>query len=222
MDSLIVALLPNIIGSALVPVQNIINILLLRNPKQGLLKAVAYVSGMTVVRLLQGVVFGLIFRTESGGEKSPVALTLKLVLGILLLITAYKQWRSEDDPDAPPPKWMTMLDGLTPIKAFGMGMGMLLLSGKMWVFTLSAISIIDAWQLGLSSAAVAYLIFLLLAQSLLLLALLFRVVLPKKSMVVLGQASEWLARNNRPITIAVALVFGLLFFYQGASGLLLG
>ena len=219
MDSLIVALLPNIIGSALVPVQNIINILLLRNPKQGLLKAVAYVSGMTVVRLLQGVVFGLIFRTESGGEKSPVALTLKLVLGILLLITAYKQWRSEDDPDAPPPKWMTMLDGLTPIKAFGMGMGMLLLSGKMWVFTLSAISIIDAWQLGLSSAAVAYLIFLLLAQSLLLLALLFRVVLPKKSMVVLGQASEWLARNNRPITIAVALVFGLLFFYQGASGL---
>jgi hypothetical protein len=220
MESLFILLLPYIIGSALVPVQNIINILLLKNPRQGLLKAAAYVGGMTVLRLLQGLIFGLIFRSESSGSKSPVALTLQLVLGILLLITAFKQWRNEEDPDAPPPKWMTTLDRLTPLKAFGFGFVILMISGKAWVFTLGAISIIDSAQPGLAAGAMAYLLFVLLAESLLLAALLFRAILPKNSVALLEQASTWLARNNRPIMIAVSLVFGLLFLYQGVSGLI--
>jgi hypothetical protein len=46
--------------------------------------------------------------------KSLVVLILVTVLGILLLVTAYRQWRAEDDPDAPPPRWMAMIDSLTP------------------------------------------------------------------------------------------------------------
>jgi hypothetical protein len=220
MGALFVPLLPLIIGSALVPIQNIINILLLNSPQKGLLKATAYVGGMTTVRLLQGLIFGLIFFTEEGGGKSPIALTLQLVLGILLLITSYKQWREEDDPDAPPPKWLGMMDSLTPLKSFGFGFTLLLITGKAWVFTLSAIGIIAEAQLGQPSGIVAYLLFVLLAESLLLLSILFRVILPKKSKTSLKQASEWLTRNNRPIVISVSLVFGLLFFYLGASGLL--
>jgi threonine/homoserine/homoserine lactone efflux protein len=185
-----------------------------------LLKATAYVGGMTTLRLLQGLIFGLIFVREEGGGKSPVVLTLQLVLGVLLLITAYKQWRNEDDPDAPPPKWLTMLDSLTPMKAFKIGFGVLLISGKAWVFTLSAIGIIDAAQLGQPSSTMAYLLFVLLAESLLLLSIVFRVIMPEKSKVLLEQASAWLTRYNRPIVILVSLVFGLLFLYQGASGLL--
>ena len=66
MGSVIVSLVPLIIGSAVVPVQIIIDILLLRDPKQGLLKASAYVGGMTSMRLLQGLIFGLIL-TGGGG-----------------------------------------------------------------------------------------------------------------------------------------------------------
>lgn len=58
MGSLFASLLPLIIGSAVVPVQIIIDILLLKNPKQGLLKASAYVGGMTNLRLLQGLGLG--------------------------------------------------------------------------------------------------------------------------------------------------------------------
>ena len=220
MGSLLSSLLPFIIGSALVPMQNIINILLLKSPRQGLLKATAYVGGMTTLHLLQGLIFGLIFVKEEGGGKSPVVLTLQLVLGVLLLVTAYKQWRNEDDPDAPPPKWLTMIDSLTPLKAFGIGFGVLLISGKAWVFTLSAIGIIDAAQLGQPSSTMAYLLFVLLAESLLLLSIVFRIIMPEKSKVLLEQASAWLTRYNRPIVILVSLVFGLLFLYQGASGLL--
>jgi threonine/homoserine/homoserine lactone efflux protein len=220
MGSLLVSLLPFIIGSALVPIQNIINILLLKSPQQGLLKASAYVGGMTTLRLLQGLIFGLLFIKEEGGGKSPVVLTLQIVLGILLLVTAYKQWRGEDDPDAPPPKWITSIDNLTPMKAFGFGFGVVLISGKLWVFTLSAISLIDAAQLGQPSGAIAYLVFVLLAESLLVLTLIFRLGAPKKSISMLEQASAWMTRYNRLIVLSVSLVFGLLFLYQGASGLL--
>jgi len=222
MGEVIVKLIPFIIGSAVVPLQLMMIILLLSNPRQGLAKAISLVAGMTVVRLLQGIVFGLIFSSEAGesGGKGPVASLLLVVLGILLLITAYKQWRSEPDADDPPPKWLTMLDSLTIPKAFGMGAGLVLISGKFWVFTLAAIGVIGEAQLGQPSSSIAFLLYILLAQSLLLLAILVRILLPNQSKTVLEAISVWLTRNSRPIVLVVSLVFGVLFFIQGVVGLL--
>jgi len=218
----IIKLTPFIIGSAVVPLQVMMIILLLNSPRQGLAKAICLVAGMTTIRFMQGVIFGLILSPEPGetSGKSSVVSTLLLVLGILLLITAYKQWRSEDDPDGPPPKWMVMLDTLTPLKAFGMGASLVLISGKFWVFTLSAIGVIEEAQLGQPSSTLAFLFFILLAQSLLLLAIVVRATIPGQSKSILEAISAWLTRYNRPIVIVVSLVFGLLFFIQGVSGLL--
>jgi len=220
--STIIKLTPFIIGSAVVPVQIMMIILLLNSPKQGLAKAICLVAGMTAVRLLQGVIFGLILSPSSGetSGKSPVVSTLLMVLGILLLITAYKQWRNEDDPDGPPPKWLVKLDTLTPLKAIGMGAVLVLISGKFWVFTLSAIGIIGQAHLGQPSSILAFLLFMLLAQSLLLLAIIVRVIVPEQSKSITETISAWLTKYNRPIVLVVSLVFGLLFFVQGASGLL--
>jgi len=35
----------------------------------------------------------------------------------------------------------------------------------------------------------------------------------------LGALSNWMERHNRAITIAVSLIFGILFFYKGYTGL---
>jgi len=222
MAETIINLTPFIIGSAVVPLQVMMIILLLNSPSQGLAKAICLVTGMTVIRLAQGVVLGLILASEPGetSGKSPVVSNLLLVLGILLLITAYKQWRNEDDPDSPPPKWLVMLDSLTLLKAFGMGAGLVLISGKFWVFTLSAIRVIEEAQLGQPSSTVAFLLFVLLAQSLLILAIVVRVIIPERSKSMLELISAWLTRNNRPIVMAVSLVFGIVFLVQGVSGLL--
>jgi len=224
--STIVSLVPLIIGSAVVPVQIIIDILLLKSPKQGLLKASAYVGGMTSMRLLQGLIFGLILTggasatAEDSSGKGSVVSTLLLVLGIFFLITAYKQWRKDDDPDAPPPKWLAMVDGMTPLKAFGVGFGLMLIGAKFWVFTLTALAVIGEAALGQPSSTIVYLLFILLAESLLLIPILVRLVLPGQSKAFLDGVSDWLTRHNRVIVIGVSLVFGLLFLYQGASGLL--
>jgi len=226
MGPLFVSLIPFIIGSAVVPIQIIITILLLKSPNQGLLKASAYLAGMTALRLLQGLIFGLILNgggstsVEEESGKGLVVSTLLLVLGILLLITAYKQWRKDDDPDAPPPKWLTMIDGLIPFKAFGVGFGLLLIGGKFWVFTLSAIGTIGEAQLGQPASTIAYLLFVLLAESLILLPILFRLLVPNQSKSLLEKTSVWLTEYNRPIVISISLVFGLLFLYQGTIGLI--
>jgi len=222
MGEVIVLLLPFIIGSVVVPLEMMMIILLLNNPRQGLGKAMALVAGMTVVRLLQGIVFGLIFSTEAeqSGGNGTIASLLMVVLGILLLITAYKQWRSEPDADDPPPKWLLMLDSMTILKAFGIGAGLVLINGKIWVFTLTAIGVIEEAQLGQPSSSIAFMLYILLAQSLLLLAILVRILLPNQSKTVLEAISVWLTRNSRPIVLVVSLVFGVLFFIQGVVGLL--
>ncbi|EKQ66664.1 Protein of unknown function (DUF2910) [Leptolyngbyaceae cyanobacterium JSC-12] len=225
MEPLFISLLPYIIGSAVVPVQIIIGVLLLRSPRYGLLKAIAYVGGMTLTRILQGVIFGLILAeaiatAEKGSGKGPVISTLLLVLGILLLIAAYKKWSGEDDADTPLPKWFTRIDRATPLQAFGFGFAFPLISAKLWVFTLSALTTIAAAELGQLSSVITYLLFILLAQLLLLIPILICILRPTRSKATLAQLSDWLTENNRPIAIVVSLVFGIFFFYSGISGFL--
>jgi len=224
MISTLFSLLPIIIGSAVVPMQIVMLLLMLTGEKQGLSKAIAFVLGMTVVRLAQGIIFGLIFTggqssTETSSEDSGwIVSTLLTVLGILLLISFYKALTGEEDPDAPPPKWMAMLDAMTPLVAFGVGAGLLLIAAKMWVFTLSAISTIEDATLGRPASTITFILFVLLAESLLILPILVRIVLPQQSQVWLGSLSDWLETHNRQIVMVASLIFGLLFLYQGISG----
>ena len=84
MGSVVITLIPLIIGSAVVPVQIIVDILLLKSPKQGLLKASAFVGGLTTMRLMQGLIFGSILTGSAGttaeesGGRGPVVSTLLL------------------------------------------------------------------------------------------------------------------------------------------------
>ncbi len=222
MSDIFVSLIPYILGSAIVPVPIIFIILLLKTPGRGLLKATAFFLGISTMRILQGVLFGLVLDRPSAeaGEKGAVASTLMVVLGILLLIAAFKKIRKEEDPDDPPPGWMTMIDNMTVFKAFQAGLGLLLISAKMWVFTLGALSVIGEAEFGQPTGALVFLLFVLLAQSLLLFPILIRILAPRQSQVILGSASDWLSRNNRMIMIVISLVFGALFLYKGVSGLM--
>jgi hypothetical protein len=222
MPPVLASLLPLIIGSALVPVQIIMVILLLTSEKQGPLKAIAFVVGMTLVRLAQGLLFGLIFvggSTDVSEGSGWIKSTLLAVLGILLLINAYKSFRKEPDPDAPPPKWLAMIEKASPLVALAMGAGLILLSAKLWVFTLGAISAIGAAQLGQPSSTIAFLLFVLLAESLLIIPILIRLLFPAKASALLGSFGDWLEAHNSQIVMVVSLVFGALFLYQGLTGL---
>jgi hypothetical protein len=223
MPAVFVELLPLILGAALAPFWIIITLLLLASPR-GLAKAAAFIGGVTLTRLLQGVIFGFVMgmspevADESGGP-SPVVSTLLLLAGIFLLITSYRSWRKEDDPDAPP-KWMQTVDRVSPVRALGLGVMLTGIAVKQWVFTLSALGVISAAKLDQSGGILAYLLYTFFAQLLLIAPTIASAFAPRASAAMLKRMSDWLIRYNRPITIAVSLLFGVYFTWQGISGLL--
>lgn len=220
--SVLVDLLPLMIGAAVVPVPIIVVLLLLGN-RGGLLKAALFVGGALVVRLAQGVAFGFVFAsdpaatTDTGGNL--IVSTLLIVIGILMLINAFKKWDKEEDPDAPPPKWMAALGGLSALKALGMGAGLVLISAKQWVFTLGAIGVLGKGHLGVTASVGLFLVYVLVAQAFGLIAVIAYALSPQHAGGALAAIRVWLERNSRPVMIVVYLVFGLYFLYKGITGL---
>lgn len=220
MNGLFVELLPMIRGAALAPLWIIIVLLLLASP-QGLVKAVLFVLGMTLVRLAQGVIFGAVFAAspDAAGDSgaSPVAATLMLVLGVLLLVASYRKWAKVEDPDEPPPQWMQRLEQATPLRALLMGVVLVSVGVKLWAFTLSALGVIRASGLGQTQSVIAYLIYIVLAQLLLLLPILFSAAASQTAGATLQRATRLLTDYNRPILIIVTLVFGGLLWLERAE-----
>jgi len=218
------ALLPLMIGAAIVPVWGIIILLILAS-EGGRVRALAFMAGSMLVRLLQGLLFGIVLneaRSNTGGESSPIASTLLLVVGILLFITGIRKWRKEEDPDAPPPKWIETLNQMSVGKAFAAGALLAVVAVKQWVFTLSAISVITASPITLTESVIAYLIYILVASLIMLVPIGISFAAPERSASALLSARLWLDRNSRVIMIVVSIVFGAFFVYKGLSGLLAG
>lgn len=223
MLDVLLTLLPVIAGATLVPIYPILVMLLLQS-NRGLGKAIAFVAGALVVRLAQGILFGFVFgaaieaHPDDGADL--IASTLLVVVGILLLIAGVKKWRKQADPDDPPPQWMAAIGGFSALTAFGAGMLYLAISIKQWVFTLTAIDIIEGAELAVATQVGLYLIYVLATQVLVLIPIAMVAVAPQRSAKPLAAAQGWLERNNRPIVIAVSLVFGVWFLAKGINGLI--
>jgi hypothetical protein len=222
MDDLWAALLPLVFGSALVPAQFVITIMLLRSAG-GTRVAFAFLVGMAVVRLGQGAVFGLAISGSRAGDDALTASTLKsallLVVAILLLVMAVKKLLTDEDPDAPPPAWLARTASMQPLRAFLTGAALLLIGPKFWVLNLSAIAAVQEAALGRPSAVAAYLAFVALAALPLGSLLAMALAAPDRSDALLEGMSTWLARHNRSLVIGVGLVFGSWFLAQALSGL---
>ena len=210
-------------GATAVPFYPIVVLVLLQG-HGGLVKALAFVAGNIAVRLAQGVLFGLVFgvalaASSEDGQRLGVS-TLLLIVGILLLITAVKKWQRTEDPDAPPPQWMTAISDLSAAKAVGAGTLFVTIAVKQWVFTLSAIGVVSEAGLGEAANIGLYLFYVLATQTLVLTPILAYAVAPQRAAGPLKAAQSWLERRNRVIVIAVSLVFGVWFLYKGVSGLI--
>lgn len=217
------ALIPLAVGSAVVPVQIVITVLLLRSPA-GPGPATAWVAGMAVVRLAQGLLLAFVLGTggdvpEDGSGPGLLASLLLLVLAILLYAGALKAWLGAPDEDAPPPRWMTAFEGITPRRAFLLGAGLVLASVKLWVFTLSAIAVIEAAAAGPAATAAWYVAFTVAALSVSLVLLGIAWLRPAQAQAILGRVSDGMERHDRLIVMGLGVVFGSWFLIKALDGL---
>ena len=217
-------LIPLIIGAAVGGPMWVITALLMLRGEGGVLKAAAFAAGATTTRLLQGILFGYVFgaAAEAGGERGATLIesTLLLVVGVFLLVTAVRTWCKDDDPDAPPPQWMTSLGGVSALGAFGIGALAMALAMKQWIFTLSALAVIEEAKLGYARSVLMYLFFIVAAQSLMLAPIISSAVAPTQPARMVEVMQAWLERYNRVIAIVASLIFGAWLLAKGASGLL--
>lgn len=222
MSDLWSSLIPLVLASAILPLQIAVTVLL-AGASAGPAAAMAWVAGMLVVRLGQGVLFGLVLGQAAAAEDPAgprlITSTLLLVVGVVLLVSAVRAWLQEPEDDTPSPRWMAVLASATPGRAFLAGAGVVAVSVKLWVFTLGAIGAIAEADLAPTSAAVVYLAFTAAALSIHLSIVGVAIAWPSRAAALLGGIRDALERNARPLKIGLGIVFGTWFLLKALDGL---
>ena len=122
-------ILPLAVGVAIssVPIIAVILMLVSRRARvNGPAFIVGWLVGWLAGLALIGVIVLRIVKPTAASENGQPATwvsVLELVLGILLLLVALKQWRSRPhgDEEPAPPKWMGAIDAFSPAKALAAG-----------------------------------------------------------------------------------------------------
>jgi hypothetical protein len=219
-------LLPLIAASALTPVQTLVTLLLLRRRRGGVRAASAFITGMATMRLLQGLLFALLFPGDSidagnrGAEGAgPVEAGILIVLALLLYATAVQQALSEQDPDDPPPKWLVTAQSMSATRAYLVGIGLVLLSGKLWIFSLGVVGAVRDSGISTPAGVLTFLIYVVLSAAIPLLLIAMKLVAPDRSSQLLETWQGWLEGHKASIVIALSLLFGTWFLLTGLSWL---
>lgn len=197
-------------------------VLMLLGAPKGPRTSVAYVFGYAGTYAVIGCAslwLGQAFVTSDGGEPSPAGPSVFVVLGLLLMVFAFRRWRNPPPADAPPPKLFAKLDGMTPIKALLFGVMVAAINVKNLAIYLSAISVIAAVPWTPIEAVLAVLLIVSVFCSALVSPLLIFFVFPKHAQQWLAKLKTTLETRSDRITAVVLPLFGVLFLLKGAWGL---
>lgn len=197
-------------------------VVLFLSDDRGLVKALAFILGKYIVYVLWGVVSlnlaGHISSTSSGGATS-FSEVIFLIFGLLLLILAVRNFFGEDDPDAPPPKFMTILDKMGPVKLFGVGVVLSLMQFRFIALVLVGAAVIAEARLSTTENLISMLLLALLMVWPMLIPVLVFLVLGERRKTAMKSMRTWLTRNHRMINVVVLGVFGILLLVIGLIGI---
>src|SRR5436305_13860196 len=196
-------ILPYALGAAISVIPIIAIILMLVTPKakaNGTSFAAGFVAGLARICIVAvGLAGGSNYSSSSGPTKT--VSTIKLLLGLLLLLAAFRQWRARPKPGEEPtmPKWLASIDQFTPARSLGIGAALSTVNPKNFAMSLAAgLSIAQA---GLSTGqdAATILIYVLLAGATILGPLIVYLAMGQRATEILGGWRTWLADNNATV-----------------------
>jgi hypothetical protein len=223
MGSVIGDILPMAIGVAISPVPIIAVVLMLfthRAKPNSVAFLGGWILGLAIVGSIVLIVASIVEFDPDSGESSAAA-AIRLVLGLMFLAIAAKQWKGRPKPGDEPktPKWMAAIDSFTPAKSLGLGA---LLSGvnpKNLALTLAAAVTIAQAELGTSEAAISLVVFIIIASLSVAAPVLIYLIMGEKASKTLDGWKTWLIANNATVMFVLLLVLGVLLVGKGISGL---
>jgi threonine/homoserine/homoserine lactone efflux protein len=217
-------IIPLAIGVALSPLPIVAVILMLfsKNPRGTSLGFLAgWFLGVAVVASVVVFVVDPV-QQATGGEDSPVAAVFRILLGVVLLVLAYRDWKMRPQPgeQADMPKWMQGIDSLTAGKALAMGVLLAGVNPKNLTLTVAAGVAIAAAGLSTSQAVVALVFYIVLACVTVAAPVVLALALGEKATPTLDHWKAWLTYNNAVVMMLLCLVFGIVLLSKGLGALI--
>jgi threonine/homoserine/homoserine lactone efflux protein len=210
------------VGVAISPLPIVGVILMLATPR-GRVNGISFLGGWIAGLAALGAVVLLISAgagaSTDGGPATWVCV-LKLVLGLLLLGLAVKQWRErpESGEQAELPKWMQAIDQFSAVKATGFGALMAAINPKNMLMTIGAAAAIAQSGSSAGDQAVALVVFIVIAT----IGVGVPVVLSfmgEGARHTLVGLRDWMGANNTAIMAVLFLVIGMKLIGDGITGL---
>ena len=218
MNLVIGEILPLAVGIAISPIPIIAAILMLLSPRAkgtsvGFM--IGWLAGIVIAIVLSSMLSSVI-PSETGG-KSPVAGVIKIILGVLLLVLAIKQWRTRPAKgnQASLPKWMSAIDSMSAVKALWLGFLLAAANPKNLLLAIAAGVIVGSAGLTVGQTAVVITIFVLLAASTVLVPVFGYLVASARLAGPLDKLRQWLIDNNAVIMAVLLLVLGVALIGKG-------
>ncbi len=205
--------LPIAVGVAVSPLPIVAVVLMLASASASAQNAVAFV--LTWFVTIGGIVAAVSLLAGSADDESggpgPWTGWLKIVLGVLMLLLAVRQWQARPGDGEEPhiPAWMEAVDALTPVKAAGLAALLGGVNPKNLLLAVSggaAIASVAGGQIGASLGAAA--LFALTASVGVAVPVVVYVVAGERAASILGELRTWLVHNNAVIMTMLLLVIG--------------
>lgn len=197
-------------------------IVLFLTSTKGMVKSISFILGKYVAYVLFGIIAlnlaYYISRVESI-RSGTLTVIFFLIFGLLLIFLAIRSFLGEDDPETPPPRFMTILDQLGPLKLFGLGVAVCFVQPRFILLILAGVSIIAEATLPTSESFIAILVLALLMVWVMLIPIVIFLVMGKRRNDAMKSMREWLIRHQRIINGVVMSFFGILMIFMGLNHL---
>jgi hypothetical protein len=211
------------VGVAISPVPIIAVVLMLGTPRARV-NGPAFLAGWVFGLALVGAIVLLLASgagAEDGGEPATWASVLELVLGLLLLALAVKQWRGRprQGDEAQLPKWMQAIDRFTATRATVMGAALSGVNPKNLLLTIGAGAAIAQTGVDTGDQAIAMAVFVVVGTLGPAIPVGIYFLMGHRATELLADLKAWMAANNAGIMAVLMLVIGAKLIGDGISGL---
>jgi Sap, sulfolipid-1-addressing protein len=151
----------------------------------------------------------------SGGSAAVAQLVLAGILVVLIVVELHQRRREAGAP----PRWLRLLDGMRPGRAFAFGIGIVVLNAKDGSLTLAAGGKLAGTDASLPAAAVALALFVVVASAGLAVPIILRFTFSDRATPWLHRTHAWLERHGSTAVLATLALLVVLLAAQGLSGL---